>query len=275
MHGSNTNMKTYRLHRKIVRSIGLCALVSLVSCGPGEPPTPLPVETLEPWPFTVPEVALTCGPTPPGGIFVTTPDGRRFAVNGAARSEAPLMREIQGAVDLQPLIARGRLLCAGEGPIRLRAPQAAESGPAPIAEAPRFRIEDDPLTGGVYVISESQNETGGRRAELAIGCRDGRPNFISLNLITEPRTPPPLRGVFAEFDIGARTYRYEMSWGLNDDWILRSGDDRAEDTELGRAILAGGSVRMRAENPYMPSSVTWDLNGFGPELNRVQSLCGV
>lgn len=268
-------METHRLRNSLARFAWIGVALLSVGCSPPSSVSRAPpAESLEPWPFTLPEVTLSCGPTPPQAIFVTTPDGRRFAVNGSARSEAPLMRDIQAIVDLQPLIQRGRLLCDGAGSVRLVARPAATAEPTQ-APPPQYRIEEDRLGGGFFAIAEADQDIGGRRPELALGCADGRPNFVSLNVVTEPRTPPPLRGVFAEFEVGARTFRYEMSWGLNDDWMPRSGDDRAEDAELARAILAHGSVVFRGDRTYMPARASWSLEGFGDQLNRIRRDCGL
>lgn len=275
LHGSTGAMETYRLHH-VARHLGavtlvsrptgkggrtrgfLCALLlgaaALAACG--ESPD-AGGEVMTPWPFTVDQVALSCEPG--RRLFVTTNDGRRFAVNGTARAEAELMREIQNEVDLQPLIQRGLALCRDNDvrTLRLYRP-VAESAPPPPAARRGARIEPLEIREGLGVKLEADQVINGRRPELYFSCSPGRAPMIQLDLIQAPRTPPPLRGVFATFRIGGQSVRVEMSWSTGSRWTLRSGDDRALDQQLVRMILEERAVAFVGSSDFMPSStLTW------------------
>lgn len=259
------------MHNRRALSAWLSASVcALAACGPA--PVARPQETLEPWPFTVDEVTLSCTPGT-RAVFVTTPDSRRFAVNGTARAEAPLMRPIQGAIDTGPLIRMGLALCeTGRGQAHLVAP-AGHSSTA--ASPPRFSIEPVQFGEGVNVTVEAQDVIDGHRPALTFSCRPGQAPTLLIDVAQAPRSPPPLRGVYATFSVGGEETREEVSWGEQSLWMLRSGDARQADRELTRAVLAAGKLTMTPAQTYMPQhAVTWDLTGFQTsELARARRLC--
>lgn len=255
-----------------MRRWALAAAALLGCCGrPIEAPGD---ETLTPWPFTLDTVTLSCRGGAARMVFVETDDGRTFAVNGSARSEAPLMRDIQAEVNLAPLIARGLRLCdAGTGSVRLKRP--LETSEARIETAPAsFVIEPSDYSDGVHATLEAQNAISGTRPRLTLGCSPGRAPMIILNLVQAPRTPPPLRGVMARFQIGAQERSIEMSWGLDATWTLRSGDARLEDAQLTQLILEAGELAFIGDRQYMPAqAIHWDLAAHPDELARVRQLC--
>lgn len=247
--------------------VTLACVVGLSGCA--EPATST-LNTLEPWPFTVDEVRLECAPGT-RQVFVTTTDGRRYAVNGSARSEAPLMREIQAEVDLHPLIMRGLALCeSGRNSERLRAPPAQQAQPA---GEPAYSVQPSELGPGIVAIAEADTLIGGARPTLQLICEDGRAPMLMFDLIEAPRTPPPLRGVYATFDTGNGQRRIEMAWGTDADWTLRSGDARVEDRELANTMLQSGQLTFHADNAFMPRRISWDLNRFGQQLAQIQTQC--
>lgn len=277
---------THRLHaiRLVAAILGLSACSRAPDAG---------FETLEPWPFTVETVVLSCEPAsiPPdvsqtaaetlrrhgGKIFVTTEDGRRFAVNGTARAAAPLMTDIQAVVDTSPVIRRGLELCRGEGgSVRLVRSTAGTAAPPPTVGPPAYTLRPQEIGDGYFATAQANEVINGVRPELTLACERGHAPMVLINVGEPPRTPPPLRGVYASFAIaGASTQRLEMSWGTETMWTLRSGDERREDAALARAILAGGEVRFTGAARYMPEeTLTWDFAQFGEELGRIRVECG-
>lgn len=264
---------------------GLVALailpITLLGCEVGAPASEQeahvqrPTEpTLEPWPFNVTSVVLECE-NPARKVFVTTANGQRYAVNGTARADAPLMRDIQAEMDLEPLIRMGLGLCdRGEGPITLIAPPPqveAPGGSLPIAP---LRIEPVGYGDGVFFHFDSDQIYAGARPQLSISCERDRPPMIQFDLITAPRTPPPLRGV----DAYVRTDRgttVEMSYFMNGVWTLRSGDTRELDTELVRQMIESNRFELGASNRYMPrETFVWRVHGAPEDVARFRSLCG-
>lgn len=261
-----------------VRWIGgvIALALSTAACGDGQQ-TPSnssqPVgETIEPWPFNVDEVTLSCDPPGSMAVFVTSPNGKRYAVNGAARSEAPLMRDIQAVVDVQPLIRRGLKLCRDGGrTLRL---YATKVEPRPDAVAPKFTVEKADYGGGYDVNMESETVIDGRHPRLSLTCGDGKP-FVFIDVIQGPEIPPPLRGVHASFRVdGDSPVRYEVSWGMDGQWTLRSGDERLADRRLIQAIAGGSEVVLQGPARYMPEgAIRWRLDGFGDRAGEVRGLC--
>lgn len=99
--------------------------------------------------------------------------------------------------------------------------------------------------------------------------------MVMLDVDEAPRTPPPLRGVFATFTIGDRSpQQVEMSWGSDAIWTLRSGDARALDRSLTRAMLSELTISFTSNSEFLPSqNLTWDLSGFGESLDVVKNAC--
>ena len=247
-------------------SAGMIALGVLAAPAANAQPT----ETMTPWPFTVNEVRLTCEPGQ--RVFVSTLAGARYAVNGTARGEAPLMRPIQAIIDVDPLIRRGLALCgsSGHGVVRLVAPPPT-TYPSAVARPHKVEIHGRDLQATAYANAA----INGRFPELTFMCTPGAAPMVLFDFVREPRTPPPLRGVFATISTptGPRV-RYEMSWGTDGDWTLRSGDTRALDRTLTRAILSAGSMTLEGDGQYIRRpSIVWSMTGFGGDLRRFRSAC--
>jgi hypothetical protein len=260
-----------------VRSL-VIAVALLGACEPREEPRrPAPgsaSETLTPWPFTVDRVELSC--EAPSRVFVTTLDGRRFAVNGAARSDAPLMREIQGYYDASALIERGLRICeSGGAPLQLIAPRAADSTPAP-PPAPTFTVEASQL-GGIIASAEANSTIDGHLPTLSFSCDGGAATRVSFDLIRAPQTPPPLRGVYGTFqvdDLAPR--RVEVSWGgPRGRWMIRSDDASSVEAELVPVMLSGQQVTFIGPSGFTTGEpVVWAMTGFGDHLLNLRDVCG-
>lgn len=248
-------------------------LFAVAACGQ---PTRHTEETMEPWPFNVPAAELSCVTDGPMlRVFATTPDGRRFAVNGAARSEAPLMTPIQGHYQTGDLIDRGLALCrSGSGPIRLVAPaQPALPDPGP----PTYRIQPADDGRGFFVIAESSQIIDGRHPKLTFSCGGGRTPFLTIDFIRVPPSGPPLRGTFGTMTIGDDSpQRLEWSWtGDKAVWTIRTGDDSADHTQLVRAVVRAGAVTVAGPATYTPSEpINWTLADFGESLQQINATCG-
>jgi len=244
--------------------------------------------TLDPWPFTEPEVVLSCAPAhvPPGvggqaaetlrrrgaRIFVSTLDGRRLAVNGAALGEAPSMRKIQATVDTRPLIAAGLRLChdGQSGAMRLRRRNSGVPTPSSI-EPPRYRVEPRRGSGHLY-RADAEQIIDNKRPVLTFACSRGHAPMILIDLVRTPNAPPPLRGVYGAFQIGETSRRIEMSWATGSIWTIRSDDSRVTDAELTRAILAQGRAEFSGDGVYMPgAAVGWDMRHF--DLAQMSQEC--
>jgi hypothetical protein len=234
-----------------------------------------PADGITPWPFTVDQLTLSC--EPPAKVFVTTPDGRRYAVNGAARRDAPPMTEIQADSDTWPVIERGLELCrTGQGSLRLTG-NARRPIASPLVR-PEFTVTVSQIVG--TTASAYANGAVDRQfPKLSITCGAGNPS-VFVDLVRAPATPPPLQGVFGTFQVDGRpSQRFELSWtGEGGKWMLRSGggSSRADDARLVAAMLAGREVTFTGPSTFAPSEpVTWDLSGFGEQLDAVRTLCGV
>lgn len=265
-----------------MRMLSLLAAAFVTACGPSGERTPRtdaePAEepvTIQPWPFTVAWVDLTC--EAPSKVFATAPDGRRFAVNGAARSDAPLMTDIQAYYDTAGLIQRGLSLCRDHsGPLRLTAPAQVAQAPEQVPRDNAFSVEASRL-GGITATALSETVVDGSRPEVSFACEGGRATFLFLDLQRAPQTPPPLRGVYGSFRIDDGTpQRVELSWaGTGGQWSLRSDDDHSVEARLVPAILAG--QRLVFEGPAGFTSgepVEWAMSGFGERMAAVREACG-
>jgi hypothetical protein len=233
-------------------------------------------ETIDPWPFKMDEVTLSCEKN---RVFVTAPDGRRYAVNGTAKSFAlePRVETIQAYYDTSAVIRRGTQLCeTGSGSIPLVAPvRAAPPDPG----QPSFRKQAMDRSLGYFATFEATTVIDGQRPELTFVCRPGQLLGLQLNLIRAPETAPPLRGVFGTIEIDANSeVRAELAWGLDGRWMLRAGNDRERDLQddrIARAMLAGQQVTFRGPSGFIAhSSITWALAGFGEQFDGVRRTCG-
>lgn len=266
---------------------GLTALTTLsalllAGCEVGAPSTvqEAPVAriaepTIEPWPFNVTSVVLACE-NPGRKVFVTTADGQRYAVNGSARSDAPLMRDIQAEMNLGPLIEMGLGLCdRGQGPLTLVAPPPQVEAPGGAAPIAPMAIEPAGYGDTMHISLQSDQLIAGQRSTLTVACKPDGPPMILFDLVTRPGTPPPLRGVYATIDAGDGPQSVEMSYGAGVIWTFRSGDTRELDTRLVRTLLESNRFEMQASNRYMPRTrLVWRVQGAPEDMARFRSLCG-
>jgi hypothetical protein len=232
-------------------------------------------ETIDPWPFKTTEVTLSCDRN---RVFVTTPDGRRYGVNGTARTFAPEPRveSIQAYYDTSAVIRRGNQLCETQsGPIRIVAP--ARTAP-PDPNRPSLKIEPR-LPKGFYATVEAVEVVDGKRPKLTFECKPGEPLGLQMNFIRAPQTAPPLRGVFGNFQVDAApAVNVELSWGMNGLWMLRGTTDQdrvGQEDRLVRAMLAGQQIRFSGPAVYLASSpITWKLAELGTDFSKVRATCG-
>lgn len=176
-----------------------------------------PVETLDPWPFNVEEVVLSCelhrvsGGRSPRRVFVTTSDGRRYGANGSAMAVAPRTDPIQSHYDTSAVIARGLQLCDySGGTVTIRRP----SGRQATAPTPSLVEVDGPdaLRGTSFTLG-GEPALGERRPKLAFSCGGQTGYSIMFDFGAEPRVPPPLRGAFASVSSGRSAQRKSKSLG--------------------------------------------------------------
>ncbi|WP_048707408.1 hypothetical protein [Microvirga massiliensis] len=235
-------------------------------------------DTFDPWPFKTDEITLSCELS---RVFVTTPDGRRYAVNGTARNFAPEPRiqTIQAHYDISAVIRRGLELCdTGSRPIRIAAPvRVAPPEPDP----PSLKIEAGGLGTGFFGTVEANEVIDGKRPELTFACKPGEPLGLQLDLIRAPQTAPPLRGVFGTFQIdGTEPVKVELAWvGLNGQWLLQRETDQdrvLQDDRLARALLKGQRVTFTGPAGFIAHSrITWALASLGDHFDEIRKTCGV
>src|SRR5215217_1462987 len=198
-------------------------------------------EVIDPWPFTVDRVELSCEAR---RVFVTTPDGRRFGVNGSARALAPGTEAIQSHYDTRQVIARGLALCDdGSGSVVVRAPQA----PTPPTRdaggtAPTIAIVAAPGLNSVLVTVESDEAAPVGRAELTFACRRGQPPSIQIDMRLAPNRPPPLAGTYGEITQAGRVNRIELAWLPEAMWTPRN-PEAVRSADLLRELLRGHDLR--------------------------------
>lgn len=246
------------------KSAELFAFGLLASCGGSAP------ELLDPWPFNVPRVELGCQA---GRVFVTTPEGTRYAANGSARAAAPYLQPILAHHDASAVIQRGLSLCEqGQGPVTL---EGLPRSPAPRPPAaPSTTLEDQELGEGVFVTVEAEAAIEGRRPRLALVC-DGtaQPSF-QLYLIQAPASPPPLRGTYGTFTVDdGESQRIELGWGTEDAW-MPSDREKAAAARLVRAFVRGSELRFTPPAAYSSGEAfVWRATTFAPQLEQVRRWC--
>lgn len=209
------------------------------------------IETLTPWPFRPDQVTLSCEPFTVGDltsrrVFVTTPDGRRYAANGSARAVAPLTTPIETDPDTSAVISRGLKLCADEaGPLVIRRPPQPASRPSPARTPSAVTVTKSILGPGITIQSDGSSEP----AKLHISCDDGVASNLMFEL--EVRSPPaPLRGVFADFRLSrGSSSRVELSQGGVPFWMVRDRGGVAERTAVAR-VLRGSAVTVTLSPPW-------------------------
>jgi hypothetical protein len=266
---------THRLHV-------LCALLLASACAETDPAP----ETITPWPLTVETALLSCSPTPipegvegaaadtirrhGGRVFVTIADGRRFAVNGTAQSMALPIEEIQAQPDLRPLIQRGLALCERSrigGSVRIQASEEIAAREAVVA-APSASVSGREIGAGHIYTIQADEAVGGARPTLSLSCAGGgQAPMIMLDIVSPPRTAPPLRGVFGRFlSPNGADQRFELSWATGSDWTLRSSPRRDEDRILARQIITDRVILFESDASYLTSApLHFDFNRFAPE----------
>ena len=228
-------------------------------------------ESMTPWPLTVSEAWLSC--EAPGRVFVRTPDGRRFAVNGAASSQARLFIDIQANYDARPLIERGLRLCVeGVSELHLvnRTPVVNATAPA----APTYSTEPS-LLGGLTANFTSDALVDGQRAQLSLSC-DRSGAFVFMNLVRVPPSAPPQGGLSAQFQVDrAAPLHFDLTWtGDGAGWTLDDGDARRRHARLTRAILAGQRVTLTPPHRYTAGeAITWNIAGLGDRLADMRRAC--
>jgi hypothetical protein len=260
------------------RSFALTAVVVSASCSrPAE-------EVLEPWPFKPTRLNLSCEA---GRVFVTTPEGRRYAANGSARAIAPITDEIQSHYDTSHVIQRGLALCeAKSDPITIKAPAAA--GPTGIgAPAPKATLKPAEIAPeGTFLTIEADTVIDGRRPELTLICEPSKKLDVQFELVQVPETAAPLRGLFGTFRVDQQPeQRIELAWLSEDDWTARTPHPAQTDTartdivnqgillQLLRSFVGGGKLHLSASDRYF-QSVTWSKSTFGEHLAAAERCVG-
>lgn len=253
-----------------VLAIGLVACEAKAPVPPTAPPAP---QTLDPWPFKPQSVTLTCETNNAGGkaVFVTTPDGTRYAVNGTARARAPAMDPINSDYRVDAAIQAGLALCDGGGGSAefVAPPKVAET--VPTAETPttvaRVSVDSGPV--GTFVTMKSD----GGEAVLSLECRGGEPTGFQVAFGSVPPTPPPLRGTMATVETDGAKRVLEMGWGMKDRWFPRRDMDaeKAKARAAASAILNAKEIAVYGPSGFTPSLPrTWRL---GDEMATVRKAC--
>jgi hypothetical protein len=249
--------------------------ILLAACSQGSAP---PIEeTLDPWVFSVPEITLSCEANDHGGkaVFATTAAGERYAVNGMARSRAPLMEPIQTHYDTDHVIKAGLALCdSGKGPTRFVPPATSEV--AAEQTAPIFAIEES-QTGeeGIFASIESRDLVAGKRPKLTLVCMKGASPSIQMRLVAEPAKAPPLRGVFASYVVGqGEAESIEVAWALEDSWMVRTEENRNAAAGLVSGFVREGQLTIQSlAAAGIDHAITWQFSTFGAEQDRVRQAC--
>lgn len=256
-----------------MRTGSIALAVALTACGSATAPTPPPPQTLDPWPFTVASVTLTCETNNAGGkaVFVTTPEGTRYAVNGVARARAPIMDPIQADFRVDGAIKAGLALCdGGVGSAEFVAPpKAAETPSASATPATVARVSVDSGPVGTFVNMKSD----GGEAVLSLECRGGEPTGFQVTFGSVPASPPPLRGTMATVETDGAKRALEMGWGMEDRWFPRRDTDaeKAKAKAAASAILNAKEIAVYGPEGFAPAlPSTWRL---GDEMAKAREGC--
>lgn len=235
-----------------------------------------PSEVLDPWPFRPPTITLSCERTKLAGVvvrrvFVTTPDGKRYAANGSARAVAPPTDEIQSHYDVSKVISRGLDLCQQDrGPIELNAPVRKPSPPTLSKSA---QVEHSPL-GSTFFTLEADAVVDQRRPHLSIVCEARKRPSLQIQTVRAPAIPPALRGVYFSISapsIGER--KVEVSWLPEDVWMPRESEKDIARL-VAKALAAGESVEVALPDDLgLPATIVWSASQLQPHLPKMRKLC--
>lgn len=244
---------------------GITALALLSACGGSG------TEVLDPWPFNIPQVELSCEA---GRVFVTTPEGTRYAANGSARAVSPYLQPLLAHYDASAVIRRGLRLCEqGQSRVTLQSPAPAQSSPPP--DAPAVTVEQQELGRGVFVTVEAETVVGGRRPRLVLVCDTVSPPSFQLYLVQAPSSPPPVRGVYGTFTVaGAQPQRIELAWGTEDSWSPRDNNAPAV-RRVVQALTSGKNLSLEPPPGYSaPTTMRWRAATLSSNAQNIQRQCG-
>ncbi len=225
-------------------------------------------EVISPWPLKVENAVLSCTAR---RVFVTLPDGKKYAVNGSAMKDAPDIVEVTSHYDTTALITRGLKLC-DDGSPAMEIHQGAEKSKAPPVSGRTYVEPNDKFIGGFSLISTESPPVDGQRPEISASCdEDGAPS-LHLSLVQAPSRPPPLRGVFADFRFGGWPKQHvEMAWFDKGNWLPR---DKDAGRKLVRAMLKADHVSVTMPDTWVAKrEFEWDLHASAADVRRMRKAC--
>lgn len=250
---------------KLARVLIFLAVLSPSACGP---PASNEIE-VSPWPLRVPSAELSCDN---GRVFLKVPDGSRYAVNGTARAEAPIMDPIQLRYD-HDLVQRGLKLCeASSGAIRI-VPGREETGPT--ASASSWAFERDEFNPNALTLKiASANEINGVRPSLMIAC-DGGESLVEIEYgVIPPRSSSNEEARYKFSDVAdwrkARVFENGGNWYFRDE----SADERAVKQRFVSEALRSDTVVFTAPFGFNhEGDFRWDLSVMGDQRKEIQDRC--
>lgn len=233
-------------------------LALLAACGET---SGVPVSrAVSPWPFRAGSARLTCE----ANAVTVEVQGRRYAVNGTARSQARWPYAASVAVDemaLDALVPMGLELCrTGDKSADLT--PGAEVVPSPPEPAGIVR-EESRIGRSVTVRSEDG-------FEIHFSCADkGGIDFVSFDFKSRPARIPDLRNNLAAITVNGAREVFEMSWlGPNGSWVIRSFPGQPELGRLPSLFLDQPFASVRqvgismhdAERFGYPPGLLWEIS---------------
>lgn len=219
------------------------------------------VQPVSPWPFYASAASLDCD----RNAVTVEVDGRRYAINGTARSLAKWPYAATVTKDefaLGALIPMGLELCrAGKQHLRI-APGA------PVAQP--VSSEVDPIAREQGRLGRSITIRSTNGFELYLSCsRAGGIDAVIFDFLSRPARIPDLRNNLAAITVNGARQVFEVSWGGDNGlWTIRSFPGEEElgklpplftNTPLGSIRTVGISLHDAKRFGY-PPGLLWEIS---------------
>ncbi len=247
-----------------------CVVIALMVQAASCAPEPAREKKISPWPLTMPWALISCENS---AVFLQTPEGDRYAVNGTARSQAPLMDAVQTRYD-HDLIGEGLALCKENAP-PLKIVPGPEATPPPIGEPEWSLTEGGVRSDRISIVAKSEDVIQGVRPELHIEC-DGDGGIAWIDMNRMPPRASPLREV-AKYKTGRVSNWTVISVsGVDGEWFLRNDkpeEKRAQKKFISDVLWSDLLVFSAPPGFNHDGEFSWRSDRLGDGISQARRTC--